>query len=110
MLEKKPSPFIERFISTYEELSHKEEKIGMVNCYSSKLGGSYMVILREDSNKKHFIETVEKLKTEYPDVQLAYSSRIDGISEDGLQIEQHLHQNIFSPYTQKSKFMYKNNK
>jgi len=37
MLERSPSDFIERFVSTFEELAHNKEPIGMVNSYSSKI-------------------------------------------------------------------------
>jgi len=36
VLERSPSDFIESFISIFHEESKNKEKIGMVNCYSSK--------------------------------------------------------------------------
>lgn len=109
MLEKSPSDFIEKFTSLFQEASNNKEKIGMVNSYSSKIWGSCMVIMKDGTNKKHFFETMEKLKSEYPDIQLPYASRIDGITNDGVQIEQNISEKIFSKYIQKDKVFCKNN-
>ncbi|MCX6823022.1 MAG: hypothetical protein NTX91_03410 [candidate division SR1 bacterium] len=109
MLEKKPSEFIEKFSSSFEETSHNKEKIGIVNSYSSKIGDNCMVIMKDGTNKKHFFEAIEKLKSEYPDVEVPYASRIDGISNDGIKIEQHISEKKFSSYIQKDKVFCKNN-
>ncbi|MFA6256611.1 MAG: hypothetical protein WC606_05575 [Candidatus Absconditabacterales bacterium] len=109
MLEKDSSNFIEKFTSLFHEATNNKEKIGMVNSYSSKLGGSCLVIMKDGTNKKHFFETIEKLKSEYPDMQLPYASRIDGITKDGIQIEQNISAKIFSTYIQKDKVFCKNN-
>ncbi|MEI6774141.1 MAG: hypothetical protein WCL18_05060 [bacterium] len=37
MMEKKPSDFIETFISFFQEASENKEKIGITNSYSSKI-------------------------------------------------------------------------
>jgi hypothetical protein len=65
--------------------------------------------MKDGTNKKHFFETMEKLKSEYPDIQLPYASRIDGITNDGVQIEQNISEKIFSKYIQKDKVFCKNN-
>jgi hypothetical protein len=65
--------------------------------------------MKDGTNKKHFFETIEKLKSEYPDMQLPYASRIDGITKDGIQIEQNISAKIFSTYIQKDKVFCKNN-
>jgi hypothetical protein len=110
MLEQEPSEFIEKFITVFGEASHNKEKIGIVNSYSTKTGDNCIVIMKDGSNKKYFYETIEKLKAEYPDIQVPYASRIDGISGDGVKMEQHICEKVFSNYTQKSKTFYKNNK
>ena len=109
MLEREPSDFIEGFTSYFGELSHNKEKIGMVNSYSSKIGWACMVIMKDWTNKKHFYETIEQLKTEYPDIELPYASRIDGISNEWIRIEQNISEKIFSNYIQKDKVFCKNN-
>ena len=110
MLEQEPSEFIEKFISIFGEASHNKEKIGIVNSYSTKTGDNCIVIMKDESNKKYFYETIEKLKAEYPDIQVSYASRIDGISGDGVKMEQYISEKVFSNYTQKSKTFYKSNK
>ena len=109
MLEKTPSEFIEKFSSSFEEVSHNKEKIGIVNSYSSKIWDNCMVIMKDGTNKKHFFEAIEKLKSEYPDVEVPYASRIDGISNEGIEIEQYISEKMFSCYIQKDKVFCKNN-
>lgn len=109
MMEKKPSDFIETFASFFQEASENKEKIGITNSYSSKIGDNCMVIMKDGTNKKHLFGTIERLKSEYPDIQLPYASRIDGISEDGVMIEQNISEKMFSQYIQKDKVFCKNN-
>jgi len=109
MLEREPSDFIEKFTSYFLEASYNKEKIGMVNSYSSKLWGSCIVILKDWTNKQHFSEAVKRLKTDYPTMHVHYASRIDGVTEDGICIEQHISDKVFSQYIQKDQVFYKNN-
>jgi hypothetical protein len=65
--------------------------------------------MKDGANKKHFFETIERLKSDYPDMELPYASRIDGITDDGVKIEQNISERIFSTYIQKDKVFCKNN-
>lgn len=109
MLEKSPSDFIERFTSLFQEESKNKEKIGMVNCYSSKLWGSYMVVMRQGTNRKYFFDAIEKMKSEYPDLLINYMSWVDGMANDWVIAEQYISQGIFSTYVKKDRVYVKNN-
>ena len=109
VLERSPSDFIESFISIFHEESKNKEKIGMVNCYSSKKWGSYVIIMKQGANRKHFFDTLERMKADYPDMVVNYMSRIDGVINDGVVLEQYISQWMFSKYTTKDQVYVKTN-
>lgn len=109
VLERTPSDFMENFISIFHEESKNKEKIGMVNCYSSKRWGSYIVLMKNGINRKYFFDTIEKMKKNYPDMMVNYMSWVDGLSSDGVIIEQYVSQWQFSKYITKDQVYVKTN-
>lgn len=109
ILERTHSDFIENLTSIFHQESKNKEKIWMVNCYSGKVGGSYMVIMRHGTGRKYLFDAIEKMKVDYPDVIVNYASWIDGVTDDGVMIEQYISSWVFSRYTTKDQVYVKTN-
>ena len=53
--------------------------------------------------------TLREIQKSYPNAVIEYCSYLDGISHDGVIIEQFISNEIYSKYIQKNQVMYKNN-
>lgn len=49
-----------------------------------------MVIMRHGTGRKYLFDAIEKMKVDYPDVIVNYASWIDGVTDDGVMIEQYI--------------------
>jgi len=48
--------------------------------------------MKQGANRKHFFDTLERMKADYPDMVVNYMSRIDGVINDGVVLEQYISQ------------------
>lgn len=100
----KQSDFAEDFIYAYttESKSHAPI-IGMMPVYSGKFWGGYLVMMPKGTYREIIEKTVINIQQKHPDCRIEYASWIDGKASDGVKIEQHISEGLFSSYIQKDK-------
>lgn len=75
-----------------------------------KIWGSFVFISKFNKSRDTILQVIQKMKEIwYSDIALEYASWIDGVSADGIKIDQWIHNWIFSEYIQKDQVYYKDN-
>lgn len=107
----KQSNFSEDFLFSFRQCaSHKNEMIWICPSYTGKLWGSYIMVTKSWISRKTVMDTLEKLKTMYPNIEAEYVSYEDGTSQDKVKVEQFISAGMYSKYVDKNKVIYTNNK
>ncbi|MBP9780096.1 hypothetical protein KBD33_05770 [Candidatus Gracilibacteria bacterium] len=102
--------FSEDFIFYFRNnQKNPHEKFSILPIYSGKMGGGYLVVMRPGASRATLEDTLIEMKKYYPNMEIEYSSIVDGTCGDGIQIEQFVSKGIFSPYVQADKVLFKKN-
>lgn len=88
-----------------------EEVIWLFPINTSITWGSFVFVTKHNKSRDTIIKTIKKIQEIwYKNITIEYASWLDGISEDGIQINQWINGGIFSEYIQKDQVYYKDNK
>lgn len=77
------------------------ERVGIMPCYTGKVGGSYVVVMRPGESRDTLDRALEGLRTLYPQAAVEYASWIDGEPLEGAKVEQHAAGGVHSPMVPK---------
>lgn len=88
---------------------HSDELIWIMPTASSKIGWGYVIVTKPGMSRITIEKTIENLKEIYPNVASEYCSYLDGNSNDGIIIEQHIKKWIFSKYINRNLLIYTDN-
>lgn len=87
------------------------ERIGIMPAYSGKLGGGYVIVLKPGISQETIFNTITEMKEKYSaNLAVDFASYLDGEMADGVQIEQHIAKNIYSPFIKKDSVSYFDNR
>lgn len=98
MIEKEIQQFFQIYARFDALKTFPNEKLGLLPLTTSKAGGSILFVTRRGISQETIAQIMDRLRHQYRTVTLKYASRRDGICTHGLQINQCLSQDIYSPY------------
>ncbi|MDP2090170.1 MAG: hypothetical protein Q8K30_01110 [Candidatus Gracilibacteria bacterium] len=102
--------FAEDFIFYFRKnRSHSDEKIGIMPTASGKIGGGYVIVTKLGLSRNTLEKTISDLRYLYPNIEVEYSSFIDGSTNDGIILEQSINKGIFSQYINRNLYVYSDN-
>jgi hypothetical protein len=102
--------FSEDFVFYFRKnQKHPNEKFAILPIYSGKMWWGYLIVMRPGISRGTLKDTLWEMKKYYPNMEIEYSSAVDGTCSDGIQIEQFVSKWIFSPYVQADKVLFKKN-
>lgn len=80
----------------HNQKTHPGESIGIFPMYSGKLGWGYVVGIKPGMSRETFYHTCDKLKEQYPQIEIDYFSPADWEKSSWLIIEQDIYHSRFS--------------
>ncbi len=78
----------------------EDESIGVLPFNTGKIGGSLLFVMKPGKSRTTLQKVMDQLRNDGHIVSLAYSSWRDGVSTDGVRLEQYLSKKIYSSYAQ----------
>lgn len=81
------SPFAGDLHRALSARSEGGRAIGVIPCYTGKLGGAYAVISESGSHRTAITEAIHELRMSYPEIAVEYANWEDGDSSSGPKIE-----------------------
>jgi len=92
--------FVDRFEFIFNKYKGLEkEKIWILPLHSSKIWGSYLIVLKKEISDNTIKKTLNNIKKYYPDSYVEHNSNNqENIKNYWINIEQDLYNNIFSDY------------
>jgi len=85
----------------YQSRQFDDEKIALLPFNSGKIGGSFLFVMKPGKSRTTFQKAFDRLRKEGYSPFLYHASWRDGVTSDGVRLEQFLSQKIFSEYTKK---------
>lgn len=79
----------------------EDEEIGILPFNTGKIGGSLLFVMKSEKSRTTLQKVMDQLRSDGYIVSLAYSSWRDGVSTDGVKLEQYISKEIYSKYTKK---------
>lgn len=76
----------------------QEEHIGILPFNTGKVWGSLLFVLAKDKSQQTLTKALRELRKEWHIASLVYASWRDGVSHDGVHLEQYISQKIYSQY------------
>ena len=86
------------------------EMLWIMPAYSWKTWWWYIIVTKNWISRNTIEETINELRTIYPNIEIEYSSYLDWECSDWIKVEQYITEWVFSDYIIKDQFIYKNNK
>ncbi len=84
----------------HEYQQFEDEDIGILPFNSGKIGGSLLFVMKPGKSRTTLQKVIDQLRNDGHILSFAYSSWRDGISSDGVRLEQYLSKKIYSSYAQ----------
>ncbi|MEF2175109.1 MAG: hypothetical protein V3575_01450, partial [Candidatus Absconditabacteria bacterium] len=92
----------------YKKLNF-DGKIGIMPIYSGKIGGGYIIVMKYMQDRDNFVDVLEKLKNDYPNLCIDYASWLDNDNHDGVKILQNISYGQYSEFLSKESVVCKSN-
>lgn len=106
----KLNSFSEDFVFYFRKnQNHYNEKFSILPIYSGKMWGGYLIVMRPTVSRGTLANTLQEMKEYYPNMEVEYSSYLDGNCEDGIIVEQFVSKSVFSTYVQADRVLLKKN-